>query len=250
MHHPGNAGRDHPVLPRASADAAAAQLWRSLHQSAVCHLPFLPGRPGLPVPVNAPRRTTGAAWRNSSSRRPAGSSSSRAPCRASRAAITTIIRKRRSSWWCRARRSSACVTCDSDEVIAFSVRGEEYQVVDIPPGYTHSIENVGAGELVTLFWSCELFDPQQPDTFFEPVLRPSENLSGMTPRSTGRWSMIDHPQAIIRACIAFRTRSSKECLMKVMTVVGTRPEIIRLSRVMAALDRVCRALPRTYRTEL
>jgi UDP-N-acetylglucosamine 2-epimerase len=27
--------------------------------------------------------------------------------------------------------------------------------------------------------------------------------------------------------------------LKVVTVVGTRPEIIRLSRVMAALDRYC-----------
>ena len=34
----------------------------------------------------------------------------------------------------------------------------------------HSIENVGAGELVTLFWSSEVFDPDQPDTQALPVL--------------------------------------------------------------------------------
>lgn len=57
------------------------------------------------------------------------------------------------------------------EVIAFRVRGEEYRVVDIPPGYTHSIENVGTGEMVTLFWASEVFDPSRPDTIFDPVLK-------------------------------------------------------------------------------
>lgn len=50
------------------------------------------------------------------------------------------------------------------EVLEYRVHGEEYRVVDIPPGYTHSIENVGSGELVTLFWSSEVFDPSLPDT--------------------------------------------------------------------------------------
>jgi UDP-2-acetamido-2,6-beta-L-arabino-hexul-4-ose reductase len=59
------------------------------------------------------------------------------------------------------------------EVIEFRARGEEYRVVDIPPGYTHSIENVGAGEMVTLFWSSEVFDPARTDTIFDPV-RPPE----------------------------------------------------------------------------
>jgi UDP-2-acetamido-2,6-beta-L-arabino-hexul-4-ose reductase len=49
------------------------------------------------------------------------------------------------------------------------VSGKEFRVVDIPPGYTHSIENVGPGELVTLFWANQVFDPQAPDTWFEVV---------------------------------------------------------------------------------
>ena len=40
---------------------------------------------------------------------------------------------------------------------------------DIPTGYTHSIENVGQGELVTLFWASEIFDPERPDTIYEEV---------------------------------------------------------------------------------
>jgi UDP-2-acetamido-2,6-beta-L-arabino-hexul-4-ose reductase len=55
------------------------------------------------------------------------------------------------------------------EVIPYEVSGEDLMVVDIPPGYTHSIENVGDGELVTLFWSSQIFDPARPDTYPEKV---------------------------------------------------------------------------------
>jgi UDP-2-acetamido-2,6-beta-L-arabino-hexul-4-ose reductase len=55
------------------------------------------------------------------------------------------------------------------EVIRYEVAGEDMTVVDIPPGYTHSIENLGEGEMVTLFWSSQVFDPSQPDTFPEKV---------------------------------------------------------------------------------
>jgi UDP-2-acetamido-2,6-beta-L-arabino-hexul-4-ose reductase len=59
---------------------------------------------------------------------------------------------------------------ESDKVIEYKVRGEEYRVLDIPPGYTHSIENVGDDELVTLFWASEMYDPDRPDTYWEKVL--------------------------------------------------------------------------------
>lgn len=58
---------------------------------------------------------------------------------------------------------------DSDQVLEYRVQGEDYRVLDIPPGYTHSIENVGEDELVTLFWASEIFDPEKPDTYFEKV---------------------------------------------------------------------------------
>lgn len=53
----------------------------------------------------------------------------------------------------------------SDEVIEYHVSGEKLQVVDIPCGYTHNIENVGDGEMVTVMWANEAFDPEHPDTF-------------------------------------------------------------------------------------
>ncbi len=58
----------------------------------------------------------------------------------------------------------------SNEVIEYPVKGEDYRVLDIPTGYTHSIENVGEGELITLFWASEIFDPERPDTAWEEVL--------------------------------------------------------------------------------
>jgi UDP-2-acetamido-2,6-beta-L-arabino-hexul-4-ose reductase len=57
----------------------------------------------------------------------------------------------------------------TDEVLSYPVSGQKLEVVDIPPGYTHSIENSGDEELVVLFWANEIFDPDQPDTFYREV---------------------------------------------------------------------------------
>jgi len=58
---------------------------------------------------------------------------------------------------------------ETDEILEYPVSGEKYQVVDIPPGYTHSIENTGDGVLVTLFWASEMLNHEKPDTFYEKV---------------------------------------------------------------------------------
>lgn len=60
---------------------------------------------------------------------------------------------------------------DGDHVIEYPVRGEDFRVIDIPPGYTHSIENVGDTDLITLFWASEIFDPEKPDTYALNVLQ-------------------------------------------------------------------------------
>ncbi len=52
----------------------------------------------------------------------------------------------------------------SMEVIEYRVRGSKLEVVDIPPGYTHNIQNIGATDLVTIMWANEPFDPNNPDT--------------------------------------------------------------------------------------
>lgn len=58
---------------------------------------------------------------------------------------------------------------DSDEVYEYIVSGDKLEVVDIPTGYTHNIENIGEGDLVTFMWANECFDPDKPDTIFLEV---------------------------------------------------------------------------------
>lgn len=56
------------------------------------------------------------------------------------------------------------------EPIEFEVSGDKIQAVHMLPGYTHNIINLSETEnLVTLMWANETFDPDKPDTFFEPV---------------------------------------------------------------------------------
>lgn len=50
-------------------------------------------------------------------------------------------------------------------IIEYKVSGKTIQVVDIPPGYTHSIVNIGKEDLVTIMWASEIFDPLNPDTY-------------------------------------------------------------------------------------
>ena len=42
-------------------------------------------------------------------------------------------------------------------------------MVDIPTGYTHNIENMGSGDMVTIMWASDSFDPENPDTYFKEV---------------------------------------------------------------------------------
>lgn len=56
------------------------------------------------------------------------------------------------------------------ETVEFEVSGEKIEAVHMIPGWTHSIVNLSDTEdLVTVMTCNENFDPQHPDTFFEPV---------------------------------------------------------------------------------
>ena len=58
----------------------------------------------------------------------------------------------------------------SDEVISYTVSGEDIKAVYMLPGYTHSITNLSSTEkLVTLMWASESFDVNRPDTYFEKL---------------------------------------------------------------------------------
>jgi UDP-2-acetamido-2,6-beta-L-arabino-hexul-4-ose reductase len=55
------------------------------------------------------------------------------------------------------------------EVHSFEVSGDRPCVIDMPTMHTHNITNVGDNDLTTMFWSSEVFDPKDPDTFAEGV---------------------------------------------------------------------------------
>ncbi len=57
----------------------------------------------------------------------------------------------------------------TDEVQDFFVSGENLSYIDMPTLHTHEITNIGDEELTTLFWSHEIYDPDNPDTVFDPV---------------------------------------------------------------------------------
>lgn len=58
---------------------------------------------------------------------------------------------------------------DDEKIIEYFVSGEKIEVVDIPVGYTHNIENLGETDMVTFMWCNEVFDAKKPDTYFLEV---------------------------------------------------------------------------------
>lgn len=57
----------------------------------------------------------------------------------------------------------------SDEIIEYFVDGSKMEVVDVPTGYTHNIQNLGHTDLVTIMWANECHNPEKPDTYFLEV---------------------------------------------------------------------------------
>lgn len=58
---------------------------------------------------------------------------------------------------------------DRNDILEYHVSGKKIEVIDIPPGYTHNIENMGDTDMVTFMWCSECFDKNKLDTFFEKV---------------------------------------------------------------------------------
>lgn len=58
----------------------------------------------------------------------------------------------------------------TDEVLNYEVSGDKIEAVHMLPGYTHNIINLSdTADLVTVMWANEPFDPNHPDTYFDPV---------------------------------------------------------------------------------
>ena len=55
-------------------------------------------------------------------------------------------------------------------VLNYEVSGEKLQVVEMIAGYTHNLINLSETEnMVTVIWANGCFDPNRPDTYFDPV---------------------------------------------------------------------------------
>jgi UDP-2-acetamido-2,6-beta-L-arabino-hexul-4-ose reductase len=57
----------------------------------------------------------------------------------------------------------------SKEIIQYNVDGNDLEIVEMIPGYTHNITNTGDEEMVLLIWANENYDPKAPDTNFLEV---------------------------------------------------------------------------------
>lgn len=58
----------------------------------------------------------------------------------------------------------------TDEVIEYEVSGDRIQSVIMLPGYTHNIINLSdTQDLVTVMYANEIFNPERPDTYSDPV---------------------------------------------------------------------------------
>ena len=56
------------------------------------------------------------------------------------------------------------------KVLEWEVSGDKIEAVHMLPGYTHNIINLSDTEdLVTVMYCNEIFNPNKPDTFFDPV---------------------------------------------------------------------------------
>ena len=60
----------------------------------------------------------------------------------------------------------------TDEIWNYEVSGNKIQAVQMLPGYTHNIINLSdTDDLVTVMYCNERFDPERPDTYYDPVNR-------------------------------------------------------------------------------
>lgn len=55
------------------------------------------------------------------------------------------------------------------KTVTFAVSGTRPEAVDMPPLWAHSLRNTGDRPLITAFWSNELLNPADPDTYRYPV---------------------------------------------------------------------------------
>ena len=58
---------------------------------------------------------------------------------------------------------------DDHKLLTYHLSANKMEVVDIPPGYLHCIENTGTQDMVVIIWANEVFDETYPDTYYKEV---------------------------------------------------------------------------------
>jgi UDP-2-acetamido-2,6-beta-L-arabino-hexul-4-ose reductase len=57
----------------------------------------------------------------------------------------------------------------TNEIITYNVSDKNMEVIEMIPGYTHNITNIGSEEMILFLWANEAFDRENPDTYFLEV---------------------------------------------------------------------------------
>ena len=57
----------------------------------------------------------------------------------------------------------------TDETHEIITTSKELKIVEMVPGWSHDITNIGAEELIVMLWANEIFDPDNPDTIVHKV---------------------------------------------------------------------------------
>lgn len=57
----------------------------------------------------------------------------------------------------------------TNEIISYKVSDKKMEIVEMIPGYTHNIKNIGKEEMILILWANEIFDQNKPDTYFLKV---------------------------------------------------------------------------------
>jgi UDP-2-acetamido-2,6-beta-L-arabino-hexul-4-ose reductase len=57
----------------------------------------------------------------------------------------------------------------TNEIFSYIIKDTDDMTIDMPIMYTHSLKNIGDDELICCFWTQEIFNQSDPDTYFETV---------------------------------------------------------------------------------
>jgi UDP-2-acetamido-2,6-beta-L-arabino-hexul-4-ose reductase len=63
----------------------------------------------------------------------------------------------------------------TNEMYEVTTSGEEPEIVETVPGWTHNITNIGTEEMIVMLWANEIFDRAKPDTIAQQVTQTAKS---------------------------------------------------------------------------